>query len=160
MRFDISRLKGKLGKMRDWIESHHITYKIIFSLMGIVSTIWFLVRVIPKPSRAAYPCMQVADPFMSGFVTYLLAFAGLTIISRRFGWKLINVRLGASINLLLGVVWVWNPDNSGKPIPVLGVHEHWNNPVDKQYSRNLRTGNGIELVSIPEDLVKSVKKRN
>ena len=26
------------------------------------------------------------------------------------------------------------------------VHEHWNNPVDKQYSRNLGTGDGIERV--------------
>ncbi len=29
----------------------------------------------------------------------------------------------------------------------LGVHEHWNNPVDKQYSRNLGTSEGIELVT-------------
>lgn len=29
----------------------------------------------------------------------------------------------------------------------LGVHEHWNNATDKQYSRNLGTGNGIELIS-------------
>lgn len=28
----------------------------------------------------------------------------------------------------------------------LGVHEHWNNPQDKQYSRNLGAGAGIELV--------------
>jgi hypothetical protein len=28
------------------------------------------------------------------------------------------------------------------------VHEHWNNPIDKQYSRNLGTGQGIELVSL------------
>ena len=28
----------------------------------------------------------------------------------------------------------------------LGVYEHWNNPVDKQYSRNLGIGNGIELL--------------
>jgi hypothetical protein len=28
----------------------------------------------------------------------------------------------------------------------LGVHEHWNNATDKQYSRNLGTGNGIELI--------------
>ncbi len=28
----------------------------------------------------------------------------------------------------------------------LGVHEHWNNPMDKQYSRNLETGEGIELI--------------
>ena len=52
----------------------------------------------------------------------------------------------------------YDPDNSGKPIPVLGVHEHWNNPIDKQYSRNIGKGNGIELVSIPENLVKSVKR--
>jgi hypothetical protein len=53
---------------------------------------------------------------------------------------------------------IYDPDNSGKPLPSLGVHEHWNNPVDKQYSRNLGTGKGIELVSIPENLVKNVKK--
>jgi hypothetical protein len=53
---------------------------------------------------------------------------------------------------------VYDPDNSGKPIPVLGVHEHWNNPVDKDYSRNLGTGSGIELVSIPANLVKGGKK--
>ena len=28
----------------------------------------------------------------------------------------------------------------------LGVHEHWNNPTDKQYSRDLGAGNGIELI--------------
>ena len=30
----------------------------------------------------------------------------------------------------------------------LGVHEHWNNATAKQYSRNLGTGNGIELVPV------------
>jgi len=30
----------------------------------------------------------------------------------------------------------------------LGVHEHWNNEIDKLYSRNLGTGNGIELIQI------------
>jgi hypothetical protein len=30
------------------------------------------------------------------------------------------------------------------------VHEHWNNPIDKQYSRNLDpNGTGIELVTGP-----------
>jgi hypothetical protein len=27
------------------------------------------------------------------------------------------------------------------------VHEHWNNPKDKQYSRNLGKKDGIELVA-------------
>jgi hypothetical protein len=31
----------------------------------------------------------------------------------------------------------------------LGVHEHWNNPQDKQYSRNLDAkGSGIELFKV------------
>lgn len=34
----------------------------------------------------------------------------------------------------------------GQPVTNLGVHEHWNNPADKQYSRNLGKDEGIELV--------------
>jgi len=41
---------------------------------------------------------------------------------------------------------VYDPEGDGTPLASLGVHEHWNNPTDKQYSRNLGTGNGIELV--------------
>jgi hypothetical protein len=40
----------------------------------------------------------------------------------------------------------YNPNNTGG-LNSLGVHEHWNNPSDKKYSRNLGTGNGIELCS-------------
>lgn len=42
----------------------------------------------------------------------------------------------------------YDPDNSGNPIPSLGVHEHWNNPNEKNYSRNLGKNEGIELVKI------------
>jgi uncharacterized protein (DUF362 family) len=38
------------------------------------------------------------------------------------------------------------PEGNGVTLASLGVHEHWNNPKDKQYSRNLGTGRGIELV--------------
>jgi uncharacterized protein (DUF362 family) len=38
---------------------------------------------------------------------------------------------------------------NGKLIGSLGVHEHWNNPKDKQYSRNLNSrGHGIELFRV------------
>ena len=43
----------------------------------------------------------------------------------------------------------YDPDNDGNSLASLGVHEHWNNPTDKQYSRNLGTGNGIELLALP-----------
>lgn len=42
---------------------------------------------------------------------------------------------------------IYNPGGADEPLQSLGVHEHWNNPIDKQYSRNLETGEGIELVS-------------
>ncbi|MBN1649836.1 MAG: DUF362 domain-containing protein [Bacteroidales bacterium] len=43
---------------------------------------------------------------------------------------------------------VYDPENDGTPLKSLGVHEHWNNSTDKQYSRNLGTGNGIELIQV------------
>jgi hypothetical protein len=42
----------------------------------------------------------------------------------------------------------YDPDNSGTPIGSLGVHEHWNNTTDMKYSRDLGTGEGIELIKI------------
>lgn len=41
---------------------------------------------------------------------------------------------------------VYDPESDGTPLGSLGVHEHWNNPVDQQYSRNLGAGSGIELI--------------
>jgi uncharacterized protein (DUF362 family) len=40
----------------------------------------------------------------------------------------------------------YDPEGDGVPLGSLGAHEHWNNPIDKAYSRNLGTGSGIELV--------------
>jgi hypothetical protein len=40
---------------------------------------------------------------------------------------------------------VYNPDKSGV-LASLGVHEHWNNPTDRKYSRNLGRKQGIELI--------------
>jgi hypothetical protein len=43
---------------------------------------------------------------------------------------------------------IYDPENDGIPLESLGVHEHWNNSTDKQYSRNLGTGEGIELIEV------------
>jgi hypothetical protein len=44
---------------------------------------------------------------------------------------------------------LYDPEGDGTYLPgSMGVHEHWNNPVDKKYSRNLGTGEGIELVQL------------
>jgi hypothetical protein len=52
--------------------------KYLFPVTGIFAILWFLLRVIPKPSRASYPCMTVAYPLASTFVLYLLGLAAST----------------------------------------------------------------------------------
>ncbi len=47
-----------------------------FILFGIISLVWFLIRVIPKPSRAAYPCQRAAFPIASAFVIWLTGAVG------------------------------------------------------------------------------------
>ena len=69
--------------MGNWMKDRHLRPKWIFIITGIISTIWFLIRVIPKPSRAAYPCMRLAAPVMSGFVVYLLTLGGMAVFIRK-----------------------------------------------------------------------------
>ena len=57
--------------------------KLVFWVGGISATAWFLLRVIPKPSRASYPCMQAAAPVMSTFVIYLLTLFGTMTALRK-----------------------------------------------------------------------------
>jgi hypothetical protein len=45
----------------------------------------------------------------------------------------------------------YDPEGDGTILPSLGVYEHWNNAIDKQYSRNLKTGKGIELMMVTSD---------
>jgi hypothetical protein len=100
-RFEILNLKGKLSKMRDWMKDHHFPPRIVFFLMGIISTIWFLIRVIPKPSRATYPCLQVAAPIMSGFIVYLISLGGITIALRKARQNLLRARYIAAGSFIL-----------------------------------------------------------
>lgn len=58
------------------LKSLRIHPKVIFIVLGILSTLWFLIRVVPKPSRAAYPCMQATAPYMSAFVLWLAGIGG------------------------------------------------------------------------------------
>ncbi|MBK8946146.1 MAG: DUF362 domain-containing protein [Ignavibacteriae bacterium] len=46
----------------------------------------------------------------------------------------------------------YDPENDGTILGSLGAHEHWNNSIDKQYSKNLGIGNGIELVKISKPI--------
>ena len=60
--------------------------------------------------------------------------------------------------------YTYDPEKDRTPIPSLGVHEHWNNASDRLYSRNLGTGEGIDLkyintsiTSVPDRQIKEIQ---
>ena len=137
-KFEVSRLKGKLSKTRDWMNEHHFPPRLLFFLMGIISTIWFLLRVIPKPSRATYPCMQVAAPLMSGFVVYLLSLGGITLALRKAKQNFFKARyiaagsfiLVAMVGMILTITH--NIQNSAaSTLPGTGPDDGPNQPMGK-----------------------------
>ena len=74
--------------------------RLVFIVTGLLATIWFLVRVIPKPSRVHYPCVQATAPFMSGFVLYLGGSIGTFSLYRQFR-TISNLSLSYLAGLLL-----------------------------------------------------------
>ncbi|MCC8088543.1 MAG: DUF362 domain-containing protein [Rikenellaceae bacterium] len=90
--------------------------KFMFVLMSVAATVWFLVRVIPKPSRAVYPCMQAAAPLMSSFVIWLLSISGTYVTYKKAGKYLREKRyvMGGifSIIFLSGIIF-FTVHNSG-----------------------------------------------
>ena len=69
----------------------------VFPLAGLVSLIWFLLRVVPKPSRATYPCQRMAFPLASGFVAWLLGIAGSAAAFRKAKFNFAKARYIAGV---------------------------------------------------------------
>jgi hypothetical protein len=119
----VDRLRNISEQLRD-----KLPYKPVFILSGVLATIWFLVRVIPKPSRAGYPCMRAAAPVMSGFVLYMLSFSS-SFFAFRKARVLIRKKsfLGAAIlslaGLIAGSVFFVLNDNSPAHASVLIMSE-------------------------------------
>ena len=54
-----------------------------FVLLGSAALAWFALRVIPKPSRASYPCQRIAAPLALTFLTYLISITGWAVLRHR-----------------------------------------------------------------------------
>ena len=77
--------------------------------MGLVSLIWFLIRVIPKPSRATYPCQRVAFPIASGFIIWLTGISGSIVAFRKAKRLLVKAQYITAlffIAISVGLVWL------------------------------------------------------
>lgn len=70
-------------------------------IISIAATIWFLIRVVPKPSRATYPCMRATAPFMSALVIYLLSVWGSSAAYLNFKRNWIKTNYLTAIGFLV-----------------------------------------------------------
>ena len=52
-------------------------------LFSLLSLIWVIIRLIPKPQRAAYPCMKVAIPFASSLIIYLTGLLASVVVFKK-----------------------------------------------------------------------------
>ncbi|MBE0679104.1 MAG: DUF362 domain-containing protein, partial [Bacteroidales bacterium] len=120
------------------LRQDRILTRILFPLTGILAIIWFLVRVIPKPSRIAYPCQQAAAAIGGGFLAYLASvIASLAIykgIKDKISTPLARFFItGAAMIITATIVIAGN--NRQDFVPSLEPPEGRNNPVGE--------GNGI-----------------
>jgi len=94
-------LPERFLKVINWLKNNKTPNKVALIIIGLLSTIWFLIRVVPKPSRATYPCMQATAPFMSGFVVYLLGIGGGTFALHSFTKAFLSSKYALSIIFLM-----------------------------------------------------------
>ena len=81
----------------------------LLPIAGLASLVWFLVRVIPKPSRATYPCQRVAAPLASGFVVWLLGLVASVAAARKAKQYLRRSRYviaGLCVAVSVGALWL------------------------------------------------------
>ncbi len=77
---------------------------LLFPLLGLAALIWFLIRVIPKPSRVNYPCIRASMPLASSFVLYILGLTSAMFVFKKARKFLLEAKYVIfTITLLLGI---------------------------------------------------------
>lgn len=108
-----------------------LTTQISFLVLGITSTAWFLIRVIPKPQRATYPCMQASAPLMSGFVIWLMSLAASSFAFRKAKQRYTETRYVAAMLLLvagIGAAFLMTSKSPVEAKPSSEVLKIWYKP--------------------------------
>jgi uncharacterized protein DUF362 len=102
----------------------------VFPFLGAASLTWFLIRVIPKPSRAAYPCQRIAAPLASTFVLWLLGVCAALGAWCKVRSYMRRPRLAlAGVSLLIGLIGVWLALSGSPQSPAQAAYHPANSPV-------------------------------
>ncbi|MGD0551510.1 MAG: SMP-30/gluconolactonase/LRE family protein [Sedimentisphaerales bacterium] len=101
------RVCPKTGKIIDPVHNKKWAWW-LFPFTGLAALIWFLIRVIPKPSRAAYPCQRLAFPLASGFIVWIAGLAASTIAFHKAKRHLVRARyVLAAICIVISVASIY-----------------------------------------------------
>jgi hypothetical protein len=116
------------------LKKNNLLFRLGFIVAGILSTVWFIIRVIPKPQRATYPCIKVAAPWASAFVVYLISLTGSVFSFKKSGhyFKVSRYRL-AGIFLIAGLVFAFitipSTPYAGKSLSITSPQLAANTPI-------------------------------
>jgi hypothetical protein len=94
------RLSGKLNNIASASNEKEILPKVVFIFFGLIASIWVLIRLIPKPSRANYPCMKVAFPIATSFIIYITGMVASVYFFKKAGKKIKERKLLFAIAFL------------------------------------------------------------
>lgn len=112
----------KTGKIITSIRKHKWAWW-LSPFIGLAALIWFLARVIPKPSRATYPCQRVAFPLASGFVAWLIALIGSAAAYKKAKLAVMHSHyVAAAICIAVSIGFIWGAMNTTNQNPVY-AHE-------------------------------------
>lgn len=65
---------------------------LLYRLLGFFALLWFALRVIPKPSRALYPCQRIAMPLALSFLVWLSGVTGLVYLVKLIKGRAVSAR--------------------------------------------------------------------
>ncbi len=87
---------------------HDFQRRGLVPFVGFLALIWFLTRVIPKPSRATYPCQRAAFPVAAAFLAWLAgtAASGMVGARARSAWREARPLPAVALFALAGFVFV------------------------------------------------------
>lgn len=107
------RDQGAFQKEKNWLLNKQTRWKSGLLILGFISTLWYIFRVLPKPARATYPCVQAAAPFAAAFVSYISGFAvsiASLVYLRRTGSRQYVSRMALLVLLLVSAfIWIFQP---------------------------------------------------
>jgi hypothetical protein len=78
--------------------------KAFIVVVGLAALVWYLIRVLPKPSRASYPCQRAAFPVASAFIVWIAGTLTGWFVADRLRSRVLRVRWAMALVGLIAAI--------------------------------------------------------